>query len=487
LLYALEDGLISIVGAADTLIELEAFVTATDENFGATAEALGVKSAVVASLMDLLTDDTYQGFKKAPVIIEHLSVDSKLAFNEKFGIEILKRNALIGRADDMLHAEKVDPYSAEADDQRSLEEIHGLDKEDKWDRRSDDEKEKDEENRKMFKEGQKKGDISGDSFGPNPNRKPKKNADGSDVSVTDIKAHRDYDTGEVVLDDVLAQKGLHEVEEGDERTYGERNKEALPADRTPNTLATSEEQRKAAEAAVAAAKAYTDSLKVVDADDEDLEIDTAGHVAIYHKVEVMGAKLDAIRALLTVADIDLNHTAIVQRNNAAGCWFAFIRQIQAEESTAVIITAGISAETYAVNDAGERLAPKGIQVVDQSAGATDAPRPWNFRSKEIGKMTAAEKKANWKTVTPDEFVFCGAYEGPEQGTVVYITPRSYFRETNEEWNKPLDIQHILPMDLTEVSPGVYRSKSRDWNHVSFDMNTRGFKENLLLQVMLNNR
>jgi hypothetical protein len=495
--YAFEDRLISVVGAADTLMDFEEFVRLTDSTT-VTPESLGVKSAELASLMDMLTEDRLQGFKKAPVTVEHLSASARDAFNERFGITVMKRNAVVNKHEDMLHAELENPYAADYSDPRAIEEIHDLDKDDRWDRRSDAEKAEDEAQKKAFKEAQKKGDISGDSFGPNPNRKkrvfgangePTTDVDaptGSQVHVTDIKASRNED-GSIEIDNVLAVKGLHEAREG-EQDYKELKKAPHDPNRPGATLANSDA------AAAANGPSLIDDLnriltnKGIDAlvDDENLEIDTKGHVAIYHKVEVTGAKLLDVFEPLLAAEIDLNHTAIVQRNNAQGCWFSFIRQLQAEEAATVLTTAGFTVETYAVNDAGERLVPKGVQVVDQSAVGDEHPRLWNFRAKEIRKMNAADKKANEKTIKPDEFLFCGNYEGAVLGTIIYVVPRSYFKEHNQMWDKPLNIAHILPMDFKEISPGIYRSNSRDWNHISFDMNSRGFKENLMLQIALNN-
>jgi hypothetical protein len=486
--YAFQESLTTIVGAADTLVEFEDFVMATDTT-RFPAETLGIVSAEQASLMDMLTEDKFQGFKKAPVVVEHPTPTARDAFIEKFGIIIVKRNAVVGKQEDMLLEAVPDPYSAQATDLRPIEEVHGLDVDDRWDKRSDEQKAKDEEDKKEFNKAQKKGDISGDSFGPNPNRKkPKKTTDehGNPLAtVTDIKAVRD-DDGNIEIDTVLAVKGLYEPREGEGDTYEDRMKVPHDPNKPGATLANS---------IANASNPLLDELRGAfedlskepdaDADDENLEVDTKGVIAIYHKVEVTGSKLAEVRALLLTNEIDLNHTAIVQRNNAVGCWFTFIRQMQAEETVAFLVAAGMTVETYAVNDAGERLVPKGVQVVDADREGEEHPRVWNFRAKEIRKMKKAEKDANRKTIKPGEFIFCGNYEGAVHGTIIYVTPKSYFKEHGKMWDQPLDIQHLLPMDFKEIGPGLYRSNARDWNHISFDMNSRGFKENLMLQIALN--
>jgi hypothetical protein len=489
MLYAFEERLTSVIGAADTLVEFEDFIRQTDSSV-VNPEVIGVKIIELATLMDMLTEDNLQGFKKAPVIVEHLSPEARAAFNEKFSVTVIKRNALLDKHEDMLLKEIPDPHSADALDDRPIEEIYELDQNDSWDKRSDEEKAEDAEDRKKMREAQKKGDISGDSFGPNPNRKKRKKTTddtGSNVHVTDVKGYRNED-GEVEIDSVIAVKGLHDPRPG-ERDYDELKAAPHDPNRKAATLADSIAKKPSLVDALQSifdAKTKADQ-DIADVDSEEIDVDVNGVIAIYHKVEVIGAKLATIRGLLLESDaeIDLNHTAIVQRNNAAGCWFAFIRQIQAEESAKVLADSGFTVETYAVNDAGERLAPKGIQVIDQKVEGEEHPRPWNFRSKEIRKMTAAERRANDKTVKPGEFIFCGNYEGAVQGTVIYITPKSYFKEKGVMWDKPLNIEKLLPLDFSEVAPGIYRSKSRDWNHISFDLNSRGFKENLMLQIALN--
>jgi len=483
--YGFQESLVTIVGAADTLVEFEEFVRETDTT-RFPAESLGIVSAEQASLMDMLTEDKFQGFKRAPVIVEHPSAKARDEFVERFAITILKRNAVVGKAEDMMIEAIPDPYSAQATDLRPIEEIYDLDTDDRWDKRTDEQKAKDEEDKKEFNKAQKKGDISGDSFGPNPNRK-KRQVSGEDengnplASVTDIKASRD-DDGNIEIDSVLAVKGLHTPREGEEDAKKAPHDPNKPAATLAGSIAKQNNPLlKELQGAFDALTAEPDP----DADSEDLEVDTKGMVAIYHKVEVTGSKLADIRPLLLAEEIDLAHTAVVQRNNAAGCWFTFMRQIQAEEATKVLTTAGLTVETYAVNDAGERLAPKGIQVVDQEREGEEHPRPWNIRAKEIRKMKKAEKEANRKTIKQGEFIFCGNYEGAVHGTIIYITPKSYFKETGKMWDQPLDIQHLLPLDFKEIGPGLYRSNARDWNHISFDLNSKGFKENLMLQIALN--
>jgi hypothetical protein len=222
------------------------------------------------------------------------------------------------------------------DDQRTIEEIYGLDKEDRFDRRSDEEKASDEVNRKRYDEAKKRGDLSGESFGgPLPDRK-------TQTTVTDIRVSERAD-GTVEIDNVLAVKGLH------------------------------------------------DESVVEDPDAPNL--------------------------------------------------------------------------------------PDGIEtVIEDQIDYAAMARPWNGNATE-----------DWKTeVTGDEFLMAGTYN-TRTGTYVAITPKAYFAAHGAMFDGPLDIGHLLPVDVEEIAPGEYRSMSRDWNHVGFDLARRGFTENWYLQLWLNNQ
>jgi hypothetical protein len=497
MLYAFENGNMVIVGAADDMVDFEKFIAATNSVI-VSGESLGVKSAELCTLVDVLTEDYLQGFKRCPVVVEHLSAETRHIFEQKFNIAIVKRNACLSKHEAMINALVADPYSAsEATDQRSIEEIYGLDEKDEWDERSEEEKEQDAAYKKAYEDAAKKGEISGDSFGPNPNRKKKgKKAEGEDkapeLHVTDVRAHETND-GEIKIDNILAVKGLHDTREGEPDTYEGRIRAPLETNGS-TTMADALARRRRGEPVIPVEKrdAPDESVlvAVIEDDTTDLEINTKGAVAIYHKVEVTGSKLADIWPVLEAADIYLKHEvegAVVQRNSPDGCWFAYYRQLQAEGAAKALTVAGFNVETYAVNDAGERLVPKGskVSVVDTLRPDEIEPRPWNFRGPEIRKMNAEAKRLNVKSMSPKEFIFVGSYHDAQHGTVIYITPASYFRDKGKMWEKPLDIAHILPRDIEELNPGVYRTRSRDWNNVSFDLHSRGFKENLMLQLYLN--
>lgn len=434
--YALKDGLTMIVGAADTLVEFDELINQVDVNINA-PEKTGIVAAEVPSVLELMMEEKYEGFKRSPLIITHKTEESLGEFNERYGIICIKRNALLQKHENMLDDAVSETDTEDGAAALTIEEMYGLDASDPWDQRSEEDIEKDAQMKKLYDAAKKNGELSDDSFAP---VKKKKNKSG--VYVTDIHTHTDSD-GEVIVDKALVVQ-----------RDGTKKKQVI--------------------------------FEEIHDDDDTIEIDTCGPIAIYYRMDILNVKMSAIIPILE----ENESSFVISKNISKGCWFAFITQHQAERAGAAIEAAGYTIEVYAVNDAGERLIPKGVQgveLVDPNAAIDDVelPRPWNDRSKEISVMTKAEKLENWKTVHPNEFFITGVYT-IATGTVVHITPKSYFNKKNRFWGKSLNIDHLLPDDLKEVSPGTYVSKSRDWNHVSYAMARLGYSENMMLQVYLNN-
>ena len=452
MLYCFQDGLKSNVCAADTVAELEAFVTKIN------GEALpeGVLSVEQVSFMEMLSNEMYEGFKKAPWVVEFASEEARAAFYATYAVESGKRLRTRSRQEDMLE-EVVDNSGIDLKDDRSIAEILGLDEEDPWDRRTDQEKEADENFKKSYEKAKQAGELSGDSFGYGEGKKK------GELHVTRINVETDAD-GKIIIDSVNAVKGFDEdepflPEEGDA--------EALPP-------ITAEEVEK-----------MIDTME----DDEDPSVDPQGRIGVFHRVDIERAKLPEIREVLAKHGRDIE-MAIKRVNYSGGCWLACIAKKQSETIEAILTGEGYTVEVYAVSDKGERILAKGLQgvtVVDTNEVVEIGPRPWNHLKHKFEALSDEEREKLWKEeLRTDEFIFCGAYEGPQKGCVVYVTPRSYFMDFKKMWDKPLDIKHLLPIDLKEVSPGVYRSHSRDWNHLSYAINQKGFKENLYLQIWLNN-
>ncbi len=134
----------------------------------------------------------------------------------------------------------------------------------------------------------------------------------------------------------------------------------------------------------------------------------------------------------------------------------------------------------AVKDHSDPNAPQveeGVDVVvPEKRKPVDAPRPWNARSEELAAMSDDDRKAVLAKVRGREFIFTGQSNGIH-GTIIYITPAEFFATEERMWEAALPIQHLLPRDLKEIGPGVYRTY-RDWIPVQQELYERGFEEDL---------
>jgi hypothetical protein len=447
MLYGIKDGTTTtIIAAADSVAELEAFFAAArDAN-------TNYEDLIQPGLIEWMSDDRYSRYKKPPYVAEHSSSEQRELFIAEYNITILKPNALVSKHTAMLETLKVDPYAADYNDERTLEEILGIKDEDPWDTRTEEEKAADLERQQKYKEladeAKAKGNLSGESFSVPQD---------SDINITDARVTQNADGSYDY--DLLAVKGLH-------ATNDEDLKEVVEA--------TARGER------VAKVKKDEGTEGLLDPKEPD---------GTFFKFDVLMADLAHIKAHGLFDDpIFKANTAI--GNQGVGCWFAFKRRVHANSFQKTVKDAGFGAEAvYGCDAYGERLLQKGIQgarVVDVSEEAEIGPRPWNDRAVELEKMTDEEKVENWKTVKGKEFILCGEYEGPDLGCVVYIVPRQHWEKHRTLFSGPLDIGHILPDDMKEKFPGTYQSKARTWNSLSRDLATRGFTESYGLQLYLNN-
>jgi hypothetical protein len=150
------------------------------------------------NFMDHFSDE-FARAQQPVFIISHPSVAGAEAFIAKHEITILQPNAAWDRHVDTVQWDV--PSFYDVSETRTIEELEGLDQNDPWDKRSDDEKAQDAEFRAKIDELKKAGQLTGDgSFSP---RKPK---DGdSKAHVTDIRVSTNAD-GTVDIDNVLAVK-----------------------------------------------------------------------------------------------------------------------------------------------------------------------------------------------------------------------------------------------------------------------------------------
>jgi hypothetical protein len=168
MLYATKEMLDSrtatLVAAADTVEEFTAFLEAVKGQ----EDGKNWNELYASSFMDHMQNPFYKGFKHSVLAVYHDDEPQRDAFWTEWSLEERKSEGLRDRHLDMLHDKQVETRKAnetEEDKTRTIEERFGLDKNDPWDRRSEEEVEADKKMKEQMKEMRQKGDISGDSFG----------------------------------------------------------------------------------------------------------------------------------------------------------------------------------------------------------------------------------------------------------------------------------------------------------------------------------
>jgi hypothetical protein len=500
-IYAKRDGTSLIVGAADTLVEME-------DLFTRTSGVAGVRLARPSST-DMMMDERFQNMTTIPGVYEFDGRSEQDAFAEQYSITIVGPNKLADRHSDMMEKLEEDPYFLPSEDEddpdrvkRTIGELHGINAEDPWDKRSDEDKEKDEEYKKKYEAAKKAGKLSGDdSFAP----------PGSTTRVTDIETTRNAD-GTISIDKVLASKGTYEDNDKDRKDAEKRVRGGAPAAGTPAEKASGRSIEDIIGGVLnpqAAPEPEPDPVHgnmsiqdlmeqmansaprepLVDDNGIDMTISESDDIAMFYKLEFVGAHVSDLEAVLGTNEVW--ETVHEKRDTGDDCWFAFVRHKQglAFENAATDAGFKIAEHPYGVKPDGDRLVEKsvkGVTVVDTGEKREIGPRPWNARAAELEAMTEEERAEEWKNCKGDEFIFSGTYEGAAAGTIVYITPKSYFEEHGVMFDQPLNIDHLIERDLKEITPGgVYRTMSRDWNSLSFALSKKGMVENMYLQLYLN--
>jgi len=580
MIYGTRDGATTlIVAAADkSAVELDTFYTKA-------VKARRYKKEWQPTIGEMLMDDRFRGFKRPPFVFEFGNPDNLEEFTKDFEIKVGPHAMLLDRHLDMIQSIAVDPYLSPDADQRTIAEINGIDEEDPWDRRTDEQKAQDEINRKEAEKAKKAGKLSGDSFAPSKRKKK-----GSSVAVTDIHSTR-HEDGSIEIDQVLAVKGLHDDNgkgawlplDGQDGQQGEAGgTEAESASTASSTVPAAPETTEAdtpseadpneqfyrfdlpngfrqrdGDLAVLSAE-IDDWLDVLgdlldtDSDEardrmivsegtavqrdwfvlrgervshklsyllESMQIDHTveivdvhfktigaftrdeaiaqhvnpeGWIAIFHRIDVPNSSLWNVINTIKQAEIAQQKELLVKIVAARGqmpdyCWLACASKYGAETLQGVLKAdpayADLEIEVYGINDKGERLVPKGVEIVEEGSGI-EPPRPWNDRAAEWAAMDEEARKQDDVRIRGKEFIFCISYTGPVGGCICYITPRRYFNEHGEMWTQSLQIN--LPEDLKEVEPGVYRTKSRDNLNLAQDLLRRGMIESLAFQMYINN-
>ena len=228
--------------------------------------------------------------------------------------------------------------------------------------------------------------------------------------------------------------------------------------------------------------------------EDDRVLDAPSMVAVIFRLDTSLPIDEAVKTLLDDGvNIDTWTMRRGVRTDDVGSYFVcaverFAKQIQKklEENHSMVIS-----EIYGIDVHGDRIIPKGTQgvsVVDQNEEEEIGPRPWNAEAPLLAHLTDEEREENEKAINAKEFIFSGSWNHENRITTIYIQPKEYFKEWKDFWNdESLPIGHLLPEHLKEVEPGVYETKSQNYNDMTFELCKRGFEESNALRLWLNNQ
>jgi len=154
----------TLVAAADSVIEFTGFLEAIKGQ----EESRNWEELYSSNFLDHMQNAFYKGYKHSVLAVYHTDEAQRDAFWAEWSLQERQSQPLRDKHLDMLHEKEQETKAAtetEEDRNKTIEERFGLDKEDPWDRRTEEEVENDKKMKEKMKEMQKKGDLSGDSFG----------------------------------------------------------------------------------------------------------------------------------------------------------------------------------------------------------------------------------------------------------------------------------------------------------------------------------
>lgn len=160
----LDNRVATIVVAADTVEEFNKWFTDVE---GQPEGDRLYNEIYTSSVLDALTRDQFKGFKHHVYAFFHDTEEQREEFVAQQKIVEQKTHPARDRQADMLHKhkEKVrEETETDEDRNRTIEERLGLDKNDPWDRRSEEEREQDRQLKEEMKRLRQEGTVSSDSF-----------------------------------------------------------------------------------------------------------------------------------------------------------------------------------------------------------------------------------------------------------------------------------------------------------------------------------
>jgi hypothetical protein len=190
MIYAhLPSPLVTVVAAAQNRATFESwYLNVGTEHFTSSRET---------EIMDHLCDPDFELFKTTVYVFDHATAADQEAFVKKHDLLVGTYSRAADRHTDMVNWDTPDPY--DINDMRTIAEIYNLGDDDKYDKRTDEEKAKDLEIKKMMDELRKKGEVSEDSFSP------RKEVGEDGMAVTDVRV-KTYQDGSQTIDNILANK-----------------------------------------------------------------------------------------------------------------------------------------------------------------------------------------------------------------------------------------------------------------------------------------
>ena len=158
----------TLVVSADTIEELDAWFAQVSED----TEKACWESVRVSNFLEMMRQNSpFHGYKRPVYAVFHADDAQRDAFIKRFEINEQNTEYCRDRHRDMLHAKKVElgedtGLFGTTNSGKTIAEIAGVsDEYDPWDKRTDAEKEEDKKLREKYEELEKKGKLSGESFG----------------------------------------------------------------------------------------------------------------------------------------------------------------------------------------------------------------------------------------------------------------------------------------------------------------------------------
>lgn len=443
MLYAVhaQDGT-TIVAAASTLAEYDNFYASVVSDHAGEDGAFYV-SERQPDIMEMMTDPYIGKFKKPPYIFSHLSPSQREEFANRYALQVIGKNALISKAEDML-ADVLDRKAKAAGtaDTRTIAEVLGIDKEDPWDKRTEEKKAEQEEKDRKYKEeyekAKKEGRLSGDSFGgPADNR----------ARITDVHVTKNAD-GSIKVEHVRAVKGLHESTKDEAFSAEERVRVRQDAVANPGDYF------------------FEPGKTVEDARDdkyEPISRRARDYIFAISEDDLNGNGAKTVTVTITSKAL-YPHTEVVEDRPLSGAIGHLLPQNAIEIENAIFAMPGDRETMHGVMESQGFTHDAALQdVVDGIDPVQRAVSDEEHRIREDAKANPdtylSEKFSEPQSKNPDDYGFA-AWDSPDPsfpGTVVTITRRRIFDIIRQPDQIELAgaLADVLPQGMGELQEGEF--------------------------------